>query len=667
MGERETEILGQEVRPPAKLQHKLQTLPQSPGVYLMKDAAGHVIYVGKALNLRNRVRSYFLAGDDGRALYRALVSRIADFDYVVTNTEKEALILENNFLKQFKPKYNIRLTDDKSYICLAIDMTEPYPQVQLPTGKQRAEISKLQKERATKNGVIYFGPYTSSREARETIRLLNRVFALRKCKIGARRKRACLHHQMGTQCGYCAGMEQDAYRKMLDHVILVLNGKYDEVLEALTTQMKQEAAQQHFERAAHTRDRIRAIRRTFERQMITSIHSPDRDIFGYHRGPGAVEIVVMFVRNGKLGDFASFTFGLLHMNAEEVVTSFLKQFYGQQRYIPREVLIPVQTEEAVPLASYLSDIKGRKVDVICPKRGEKKRLIELAVRNAENSFRTKISRQESNERLLEILKLKLKLHNLPERIECFDISNIQGRLAVGAVVTFDRAMPNKARYRRFKIRTVTQSDDFAMMREVLVRHLTRIMKNGQLPNLLMVDGGKGQLSQATQVLAEMRITTVDVIGLAKTRLRARPGQSEKVKISERIFIPGRTSPIVLPEESPELHLLQRVRDEAHRFAITYHKELRKKHLIADPLAGIPKVGSARRAALLDHFGHVGKVRDATLDEIAAVRGISKQTARTIRDHLHRQETREQPPTASSDNSAGVAAAAEGTATERNRL
>ena len=666
MGERETDILEQEFRPSPKLQHKLQTLPQAPGVYLMKDDAGHVIYVGKALSLRNRVRSYFQAGDDGRVLYQALVSRIADFDYVVTNTEKEALILENNFLKQFKPKYNIRLTDDKSYICLAIDVTEPYPRVQLPTGKQRAEMSKLQKERTKRNGVTYFGPYTSSREARETIRLLNRAFPLRKCKIDARRKRACLHHQMGAQCGYCAGMEEDSYRKMLDQVMLVLNGKYDEVLGALATQMKQEAADQHFERAAQIRDRIRAIRRTFEKQMITSIHSPDRDIFGYHQGPGAVEIVVMFVRNGKLGDFASFTFSLQHISAEDAFTSFLKQFYGQQRYVPREVLIPVQTEEAEPLAAYLSDLEGRKVDVTCPKRGGKKRLIELAVRNAQNSFRAKISRQESNERLLEILKRKLKLRTLPERIECFDISNIQGRLAVGAMVTFDKATPNKARYRRFKIRTVTQSDDFAMMREVLRRHLSKVMEQDQLPNLLIVDGGKGQLSQATQILAQKGITTVDVIGLAKTRLLAKPGQSEKVKISERIFSPGRPAPIVLPADSPELHLLQRVRDEAHRFAITYHRELRKKHLIADPLAEIPAVGKARRAALLDHFGHVGRVRDAAVEEIAQVRGISPEIAQAIHHHLHRQKTRKKPPTDASGKAQADAVEDEAIGTGKNR-
>ncbi len=306
MGDPETKLLERELRLSEKLQRKLEALPQSPGVYLMKDADGHIIYVGKALNLRTRARSYFQAGDDGRVLYEALVKRIADLDYVVTNTEKEALILENNFIKQFKPKYNVRLTDDKSYICLAIDINESYPRVQLPTGRQRAEISKVQKERTKKNGIIYFGPYTSSRAAHQTIRLLNKVFPLRKCKETntARRKRPCLHHQMGEQCGYCAGMDEQPYRKMLDQVILVLNGKYDEVLEALTQQMTQEAEEQHFERAAQIRDRIGAIRRTFEKQVITSIHAPDRDIFGCYSGPGTVEIVVMFVRNGKLGDFA---------------------------------------------------------------------------------------------------------------------------------------------------------------------------------------------------------------------------------------------------------------------------------------------------------------------------------------------------------------------------
>ena len=656
MGETDKHTSEREPRPSRALQNKLAALPPSPGVYLMKDSAGHVIYVGKAVNLRARARTYFQAGEDGRVLYAALVGKIADLDYVVTNNEKEALILENNFIKQFKPKYNIRLTDDKSYICLAIDMNEPYPRVQLPTGKQRAQMSRFQKERIKKNGIVYFGPYTSSREARATIRLLNKIFPLRKCKIDARRKRRCLHHQMGAQCGYCAGMDEESYRRMLDQVILVLNGKYDEVLEILTGQMTREAAQQHFERAAQIRDRIRAIRRTFEKQVITSIHSPDRDIFGYYRGPGAVEIVIMFVRNGKLGDFASFSFGLPHISAEEAFASFLKQFYGQQRYIPKEVLIPFESEEAEPLAGYLSDLKGQKVSVISPKRGEKKRLIELAARNAQNSFRAKVSRQESNQRLMELLKQKLQLQSLPERIECFDISNIQGRLAVGAMATFDNATPNKARYRRFKIRTVTQSDDFAMMREVLLRRLARALEEGRLPNMIMVDGGKGQLSQAVQVLSQLGITTVDVIGLAKTRLTAKPGQPEKIKIGERIFTPGKPDPIVLPESSPELHLLQRVRDEAHRFAITYHKDLRKKNLITDPLQKIPGLGEARRTALLDHFGHVGRIRDATVEEIRQVRGISTRIARAVHDRLHQQTAHEKKTPADHEENAAAAAA-----------
>ncbi|HUS57069.1 MAG TPA: excinuclease ABC subunit UvrC [Planctomycetota bacterium] len=654
----------------ARLQQKLDSLPPSPGVYIMKDADGHIIYVGKAVNLRNRVRSYFTAGDDGRLLYPSLVERIRDLDYVVTNTEKEALILENNFIKQFKPKYNLRLTDDKSYILLAINMTEPYPRVQLPSGKQRAEMSKVQKEGVKKNGMIYFGPYTSSRAARETIRLLNRVFPLRKCKdIEIRRgRRPCLHHQMGKMCGYCSGMDEASYRKMLDQVIMVLNGKYGEVLETLTEQMAQEAKEQRFERAAQVRDRIRAIQRTFEKQVITSVSSPDRDIFGHFVAPGVIEIVAMFVRDGKLGDLATFNFELQQFSPEEVFASFLKQFYSQQRFIPKEVLIPVETEDADPLAAYLSDLKGEKVEVLTPRRGEKTDLVELARRNAENSFRARVSAKESDVRLLELLQQKLELRSLPERIECFDISNIQGRLAVGAMVTFDRAMPNKNRYRRYKIRTVTQSDDFAMMREVLLRHLSKAKEETQLPSLIMVDGGKGQLSQATAVMEQLRITSVDVIGIAKTRLKPRPGlgpwlgATEKIKVGERIFVPGRLEPIVLPESSPELHLLQRVRDEAHRFAIRYHRELRKKKLIVDPLAGIPGVGPAKRKALLDHFGDVGKIRDASIDHLCKVKGISENLARAIRDHLHHQETPTPDNATETDTNHTAAIADEDTAT-----
>ena len=641
-----------------RLQQKLDSLPQVPGVYLFKDAEGQIIYVGKAVNLRSRVRSYFTAGEDGRVFYGALVSRIADFDYVVTNTEKEALILENNFIKQFKPKYNLRLADDKSYIVLAIDLHEPYPRVQLPMGKQRAEMSKIQKEGVKKNGIMYFGPYTSSRSARETIRLLNKIFPLRKCRsIELKRfDRPCLHHQMGEMCGYCAGMDEDSYRRMLDQAILVLNGKYGEVRQRLKDHMQQEAKEQHFERAAQLRDRIRAIERTFEKQMITSISSPDRDVFGFYRAPGQVEMLVMFVRDGKLGDFASFTFSLLHMTPDEVFASFLKQFYGHKRFIPKEVLIPIEIEEADLLASYLSDLKGEKVDVIAPQRGEKKSLVDMAMRNAENSFRAKVSKQESTERLLELLQQKFHLRSKPERIECFDISNIQGRLAVGAMVTFDHGSPNKARYRRFKIRTVTQSDDFAMMKEVLTRHLVKAKEENQLPNLIMVDGGKGQLGVATEAFQEQAIENVDAVGIAKTRLRARAGQIEKIKIGERIFVPGKPDPIVLPADSPELHLLQRVRDEAHRFAIRFHKELRRKKLIIDPLAGIPGVGGARKKALMAHFGDVGRIRDAAAEEIARVKGISLEIAKAIHEHLHP----EQPPRQADETTAAEPMAADQT-------
>jgi len=448
---------------------------------------------------------------------------------------------------------------------------------------------------------------------------------------------------MGEMCGYCSGMDEASYRKMLDQAIMVLNGKYEEVLETLTQQMTQEAKEQHFERAAQIRDRIRAIERTFEKQVISSVTSPDRDIFGHYIGPGVIEIVAMFVRDGKLGDLATFNFELRQFSPEEVFASFIKQFYSQQRYIPREVLIPIDIEDAEPLAAYLSDIKGEKVEVISPKRGEKVNLVELAHRNAENSFHARVSRKESDERLLELLQQKLQLRSIPERIECFDISNIQGRLAVGAMVTFDRTMPNKNRYRRYKIRTVTQSDDFAMMKEVLLRHLTKAKQEQQLPNLVMVDGGKGQLSQATTVLRELQIDSVDVIGIAKLRLKARPargpwrGVTEKIRVGERIFVPGKTDPIVLPESSAELHLLQRVRDEAHRFAIKYHRELRKKKLIIDPLAGIPGVGPGKKKALMAHFGDVGRIRDASIDDLCKVKGISEELAKAIYEHLHQQE------------------------------
>ena len=616
------------------LQRKLGELPESPGVYIFRDARSEVIYVGKAVNLRSRVRSYFTKSSDTRAFYELLTRDIADVSTVVTDSEKEALILENTLIKQFKPRYNVNLTDDASYICLKIDLREDYPRVQLPSGRERAVASQVQRDTPGEKEVLWFGPYSSSRKARETMRVLNVIFPLRKCSVTQfnTRHRPCIHHQMGRCMGPCSGHVDPAeYRDMLDEVILVLNGKYEKVEELLAGKMQREAGLKHYERAAKLRDRIHAIQATFETQRVAAVEAVDRDIFGLHRDAKAVLIQVMFVRDGKLGEFDSFKFELRHRTPEKVFDAFLTQFYGQQRFIPQEVLIPAEIEDAELLAAYLSDVKSRKVSVICPQRGEKLRLVELAARNAEISFTAKVSASKRTEELLQSLQEKLGLANLPRRVECFDISNIRGHLAVGSMVSFADGKPDKSNYRRFKIRTVTQSDDFAMMREVLGRRFAKAKEDEVWPDLAVIDGGKGQLSAAVAILKELNIADVDVIGLAKGKLKGKA--EKKLRTDERVFLPGEDKPVTLPQDAPELLYLMRIRDEAHRFAIQYHKLLRSKRLAHKPLDGIPGIGDVKKSRLMDHFGSYAKIRAASVEQLQQVQGISASDAEAIHHHL----------------------------------
>jgi len=606
-----------------RLRKKIEGFPRRPGVYLMKDARNEVIYVGKAKDLRARVRSYFQQGRDDWRLIRERFGQVADVDFVVTASEKEALLLESNFIKQFRPKYNVCFRDDKSFVSIRINPREPWPR---PVVTRKLDVP----------GAVYFGPYASSRAARRTLRALFEVFPLRRCSLREcrGRKRPCLYGQMGkclAPC--CAEVSEDDYRRMVDQVVLVLKGRTDRVLDGLKAQMAEAAGALEFEAAGRIRDRIGAVEQTLEAQHVaSSADDVDRDVFGLCSLDGRVRVAVLFVRNGNILDAASYRFPARLDSERAIFRSFLNQFYRAGRFVPREVLVPVETEDAPLLEEWLSEKRGRKVRVICPKRGAKRRLVEMANRNARQAEEAATSDEEKRRREMESLRDLLGLHRTPGHIECFDISTLHGREAVGSMVVFRDGRPDKSAYRRYRIREVAGQDDFAMMGEVLGRRYRKADGEG-LPDLVLVDGGKGQLGVAVRVLSELAIRSCDVAALAK----AHSGRGERVR-RERVYLPGAGEPIPLPDGGPALRLITRVRDEAHRFAVTYHRKLRRRATMESPLMDISGVGRRLAERLLDDFGGLEKVQRASVGELRAVRGISDALARAIHAHYHPGES-----------------------------
>jgi len=604
-----------------RLRGKVDALPTEPGIYLMKDSRAEVIYVGKAKDLRARVRSYFQqAGDDDRLITRQIAD-VADVDVVVAGSEKEALILETNFIKQFRPRYNVLFRDDKSFVSIKIPLDEPWP--------RPIVTRKLDDERA-----LYFGPYAGARAARQTLRVLQDVFPLRKCSMRQCReaKRPCIYGEMGkclAPC--CTEVSEEQYKRLIEQVTMFLRAKSDDLVVQLREQMREASDEQDYERAARLRDRIQAIETTLEKQRVgSSAGDVDRDIFGLAATDRSVWTAVLFVRNGNVQDVASYKFNPKLAEPESIFGSFLNQFYTATRFIPDEVLLPVESDDAALLQEWLSEKKGRKVTVTCPKRGVKRRLVELADRNAREAERISTSSEEKRLREMESLRELLGLSELPRNIECFDISTLGGREAVGSMVVFRDGEPDKSSYRRYRIKNVEGQDDFAMMREVVERRCRRAAEAASgdrehgLPELIVVDGGRGQLSAAGQALAELGLEACEIVALAKARTRG----GEKLS-GERVFVPGRREPIVLPEHSYGYRLITRLRDEAHRFAIAYHRTLRRKAAARSPLTEIPGVGPKIAERLMDHFGTLDKIRGASVDELQAVRGISERLAQVI--------------------------------------
>ena len=606
---------------PALLE-KFEAVQPRPGVYLLKDKRGKVIYVGKAKSLRTRVRQY-LRGGDGRSQIRFLMQRAADLETLVTANDKEALILENNLIKQYKPRYNIRLKDDKSYVSVKVTVQEPWPRV-------------LVTRRITKDGSKYFGPYASAQGVRDTLDTIRRVIPLRTCSDGVfrNRSRPCLEYQIKRCLGPCClAVDPAVYQQHLREALMLLEGKSQELVRQLGEEMLAAAEGERFEEAARLRDQIRAIEKTQERQQAVSHLGFDQDVFGFYREGGFVEAQVLFVRHGKLTGNQAYSFEDFELPEEEILEALLTQFYQGERYLPEEILVPCELEDREVRAEYLSERKGARIEILRPQRGERVRLIEMAQENARQSFRERRDVDRQREKMSEELQRKLHLRNAPKRIECFDISNIQGSLSVGSMVTFDEGEPDRSRYRRFRIRTVIGADDFRSMHEVLTRRLSRAKAEQSYPDLIVVDGGKGQLGVAVEVLRELGIDEIDVVGLAKMRVERDAHSSEIRHSDERVFLPGRKNPVILKSNSSALFLMQRVRDEAHRFAITYHRELRRRERLRSVLDDIPGVGPKRRRGLLRHFGSLRRIRAAEIEELVQVPGITRTVAEQIRARL----------------------------------
>ncbi len=661
----------------AHFKTRLDGLPTTPGVYIMRDATNTIIYIGKAVNLRNRVRSYFGSLTGAPHKVARMVSHIADFEFLVTDTELEALILENQLIKKHQPHYNIRLKDDKTYPYIRVSVQEDWPRVQYT-------------RRLVEDGSRYFGPFANAGAAQTTLDLLNRLFPYRTCDlvIDGQMPRPCLQYYMHRCLGPCAGLADKAdYRAAIDQVMLFLDGKQATIIRDLQARMAEAAENLEFERAAYLRDQIRAIEKTQESQKVFSTKGTDEDVIAFARENGDACVQVFFIRDGKLlGSERYMLEGTGDEEPAQIMGSFVSQFYEDAKDIPPSLVLQHDLDETAILEAWLRQKRGHKVQLVVPRRGEKRQLIDLAARNAQECIEQMRLRWLSDEQkavaALGELQTALQLPAWPQRIECYDISHVQGTDTVASMVVFEHGQAAKKEYRRFEIKTVT-NNDFEAMQEVLRRRFRRAgleraaqaaaqpgpsevtlapsqaaleeeaaahpaapaappLPDGAeaaaatanattstrvaswsgwavLPDLVVIDGGKGQLSAAVEVMREVGLADIPIVGLAKQR--------------EEVFKPGQSLGIMLPREGEALHLLQRVRDEAHRFAVGYHRKLRSKRSFQGKLDTIPGVGPKRKAALLKHFGSLAKMRAASVEELAAVPGMDRRAAAKLKELL----------------------------------
>ena len=594
----------------------IKNAPASPGVYLMKDRDGKVIYVGKAGNLKSRIKSYF-GRADGRSMVSFLIAKVRDVEFIVTETEKEALILENNLIKEQRPRYNVNFRDDKTYFNIRIDPAVSFPRFQLV-------------RRPKKDGARYFGPYPSSAAAKATLRFIQSIFRLRTCtdREVISRKRPCLEYEIKRCLAPCARIIDEAsYKELVNDSMAFMEGREKKLIADLCVRMDTASENLHFEEAAVLRDTIAAIEETLERQAVVSGLSKDRDIFGIHREGNLTQTCILYERTGRIIGKKTFPLFKIRSESSEILSSLMKQYYDGGAYIPDEMIIPLDIEDHAVMMEWLSEKKGKKVSIAVPKRGQGIELLKIARDNAKSIFELEKHRTPVEDTLV-VLARELLLKNMPRRIECFDISNIGGRYAVGSMVTFADGEAWKPGYRRFRIKTVDGADDYAMMYEVLNR---RYRGKGDLPDLILVDGGKGQLSVAIAALKDLHIEGVDVVALAK---EDRQRQTDKVE--DRVYIVGKKDPVYVSKWPEALFLLQRTRDEAHRFALAYHRQLKGKgdlHSVLDEITGI---GREKKKALLKLFGDVKSIGDVSAQELEGVQGIGRKTAAKIHAFLEGQ-------------------------------
>ncbi|MBT0653409.1 excinuclease ABC subunit UvrC [Geomobilimonas luticola] len=600
---------------------RIDNLPSAPGVYLMKGKDGQVLYVGKARELKKRVRSYFTAARDARYHIRFLMERVADIQVIVTDTENEALILENTLIKRYRPRYNFNLRDDKTYFSLRLDPTEEFPRLGI--------VRKVPRD-----GARYFGPYASAAAAREVLKQLYKIFPLRHYPLETcrRRRRPCLFHQLRQCSAPCHGLisPQD-YAALVDGATLFLSGRSNELVRLFRQRMETAAGKEEYETAARYRDLLQAIRTTVEKQKMVS-HAGDTDVTGFHRDGNRMELSLLFIRGGSLIGSRSYSLAW-ELDDAEGIASFLREYYSGEVMIPDELLVPLPLPESDAFAEFLGVKRGKRVAVAHPLRGTKLELVRLAEKNAATSAREKEQRAADSRTILAELQERLHLPRPPRRIECYDISNLQGGEAVGSGVAFADGRPDKANYRRYRIRTVSGANDFAMLHEVLSRRFGHQQEDAERPDLIIIDGGPGQLNVLTAVLRDLGVDDVAAASLAKSRVDREMAATEIRRSDERVFLPGRKNPVVLRQNSSPLLLLARIRDEAHRFAITYHKTLRSKASLTSKLDEIPGVGTVRKKSLLRHFGSLKRITAATAEELAGVPGITGELARTIHHHL----------------------------------
>jgi len=595
-------------------------LPAKPGVYLFKDKEGKVIYVGKAANLKSRVRSYFGTPSNLSSKTQRLVSNIQDLELVVTGSEQEALILECDMIKKHTPKYNASLKDNKTFPYLKIDISEDWPGVCIT-------------RRVQKDGARYFGPFASAGSVRKTLRLIKKIFPYRSCskRIDGKDKRPCLDYYIHQCLGPCIGaVEKDEYREVINQVILFLQGKQELILRELNAKMKAAAQRLQFERAALLRDQIDAIENVIEGQRIATTLQGEKDIIGLAQNETLAYVELFSIRNNKLiGQDHFIMEGTQGDSPRQIMTSFVKQYYASASYIPYLILLQHPVDEPAVLSQWLGQQRGRKVELQVPQRGAKKKLVDTVAENAARGLELAQLQEMKAEVIssgLQELKDRLRLPKMPRRIECYDVSNIQGTLAVGSMVVLEKGWPKPAHYRRFRIKTVAGADDYAMIQETLRRRFKRGMTGegawGIVPDLVLIDGGKGQLNAALEVRQELGLASIPMASLAKE--------------NEEVFIPGHPQPAYIPKDSPALHILQRARDEAHRFAISYHQKLRRKGFITSALDNIPGIGPKRKKALLRQFGSIEAIKEASLEELSQTEGITLALAKKVKEQLVEQ-------------------------------